>query len=64
MKEPMPLRLEAVDSASRAFPDSWRDAAIRVLWNVDKGGVECPLCGLVSRGLAELRRLEADHILP
>jgi 5-methylcytosine-specific restriction endonuclease McrA len=60
----MPHNLEPVDPGSRAFPPSWRDAAIRALYDASLGGVVCPSCRGVFRGLKQLKMLQADHIIP
>lgn len=60
----MPQNLEFVDPKDRTFPPSWRDAAIRQLYNSSLGGVVCPSCGVLFRGLNQLRMLQADHIIP
>lgn len=59
----MPRNLESADPRDRAFPPSWRDAAISALYDPSKGGVICPCCGGVFGG-PELKILEADHIIP
>jgi 5-methylcytosine-specific restriction endonuclease McrA len=56
--------LEPADPRARTFPASWRDAAIRILYDAGAGGVRCPACQRVFRGRAELRRLQGDHITP
>lgn len=60
----MPQNLEAADPEDRAFPASWRDAAIRALYDASVGGVICHICGSVFRGLNQLKMLHADHIVP
>ena len=60
----MPLNLESVDPQARAFPPSWRDAAIRALYDQLVNGVVCPNCKRVFRGLKQLRMLHGDHIIP
>jgi 5-methylcytosine-specific restriction endonuclease McrA len=64
MNGKLPAGLPDIDPCDRLFPHSWRDAAIRVLMHPQLGGVVCPRCGIVFRGRAELRRLEADHDMP
>lgn len=46
----MPHNLEPVDPGSLVFPPSWRDAAIRALYDASLGGVVCPSCRRVFRG--------------
>lgn len=60
----LPPFLEPVDPAARTFPASWRDAAIRILYDARAGGVSCPICATTHRRPAELRRLHGDHIMP
>lgn len=60
----MPLNLEPVDPRARVFPPSWRDAAIRGLYDASIGGVTCPDCRVVFQGLNQLKMLQADHIIP
>ena len=60
----LPEFLEAVDPFARHFPASWRDAAIRELYDSKNGGLHCPGCGAAFRRPAELRRLHGDHIIP
>lgn len=60
----MPRNLELVDPRARLFPPSWKDAAIRALYDPSVGGVICPGCRAVFRGLNQLRMLQADHIMP
>lgn len=64
MQRPMPVGLEEVDPRARCFPASWRDAAIRILFDDVKGGVCCAACKTFFRGRRELRTLHADHIRP
>ena len=59
-----PDYIEDVAPRNRAFPPSWKDAAIRSLYDDKAGGVQCQGCGVVLCGLAQLRSLEADHIYP
>jgi 5-methylcytosine-specific restriction endonuclease McrA len=58
-----PDNLEKVDCRARAFPASWRDAAIRALYDDQRGGVTCPRCKGFFYGRRELRKLHADHII-
>lgn len=60
----MPQNLEPVDPRARAFPTSWRDAAIRALFDSTIGGVVCPICQIEFRGMRQLKMLHADHIKP
>lgn len=60
----LPAMLEVPAPTARTFPASWRDAAIRVLYDRAAGGVRCPGCAGVFRRPAELRRLQGDHIVP
>ena len=60
----LPEFLEQAPPTARSFPPSWRDAAIRVLYDKQAGGVRCPLCAATFRRPAELRRLHADHMIP
>lgn len=60
----MPAFLERADPRARAFPPSWRDAAVRLLYDTEAGGVHCPNCRRLFKGRAELRRLHGDHITP
>ncbi len=60
----LPDFLEAVDPSSRHFPASWRDAAIRELYDSRNGGFRCLGCAGTFRRPAELRRLHGDHIVP
>ena len=60
----LPDLLERVPPSARMFPASWRDAAIRELYDKAAGGVVCPHCTRAFRRPAELRRLQGDHILP
>jgi 5-methylcytosine-specific restriction endonuclease McrA len=57
-----PANLEAVDPRARSFPPSWRDAAIRLLYDHEQNGV-CLGCNQLFRGRQNLNRLQADHIL-
>ena len=62
----MPQNLERADPRDRTFPPSWKDAAIRALY--DKGvkcqGVNCSHGERVFFGGNQLRMLQADHIIP
>ena len=60
----LPAFLEVVDPSARTFPASWRDAAIRELYDAQNGGFRCPGCSASFRRPAELRRLHGDHIIP
>ena len=60
----LPAFLETCDPAVRMFPASWRDAAIRAVYDRTAGGVRCPRCARVFKRPAELRRLQGDHIVP
>jgi 5-methylcytosine-specific restriction endonuclease McrA len=60
----LPAMLEVAGPTARTFPASWRDAAIRVLYDRAAGGVRCPGCASMFRRPAELRRLHGDHIVP
>jgi 5-methylcytosine-specific restriction endonuclease McrA len=60
----LPTYLEAVDPHFRSFPASWRDAAIRELFDDLIGGIICPGCKGLFRYRAGLRKLQADHIFP
>lgn len=60
----LPALLEAADERARTFPASWRDAAVRLLWDSELKGVRCPGCQAVFRRPAELRRLQGDHVVP
>jgi 5-methylcytosine-specific restriction endonuclease McrA len=62
MGEP-PDNLEEVGCRARTFPKSWRDAAIRALYDDERGGVLCPRCKGLFRGRRELSQLHADHII-
>jgi HNH endonuclease len=63
MKGEPAANLEIVDPKARAFPPSWRDAAIRALFDASRNGVVCPGCGKLYQGRRELRLLHADHIV-
>jgi 5-methylcytosine-specific restriction endonuclease McrA len=60
----LPAGLELALPSARSFPASWRDAAIRELFDITRGGVVCGGCERAFRRPAELRRLQGDHILP
>jgi 5-methylcytosine-specific restriction endonuclease McrA len=60
----LPEFLEQVAPTARTFPASWRDAAIRAVYDRANGGVRCPRCDGVFKRPAELRRLQGDHIVP
>lgn len=57
-----PANLDVIDSRARTFPPSWRDAAIRALYDPQRGGVVCVGCGGLFRTRRELSLLQADHI--
>jgi 5-methylcytosine-specific restriction endonuclease McrA len=59
-----PSNLELADPTDRQYPASWRDAAIRTLFDPAVGGVLCCGCKYWFKGLKNLSLLEADHILP
>lgn len=59
----LPSFLETAAPTARTFPPSWRDAAIRMLYDREAGGVRCQGCGQLHRRPAELRRLQGDHIV-
>ena len=61
IREP-PANLEAIDPRARTFPPSWRDAAIRALYDPQQGGVVCLGCNQLFRTRRELSLLHADHI--
>jgi 5-methylcytosine-specific restriction endonuclease McrA len=63
MKEPKPDGLDPVDPKDRFYPASWRDAAIRILFDEERDGLVCKGCQRLFRGRAELRTLHADHIV-
>ena len=60
----LPEFLEQVNARTRTFPASWRDAAIRLVYDRQAGGVHCAMCRILLRRPAELRRLQGDHIVP
>jgi 5-methylcytosine-specific restriction endonuclease McrA len=60
----LPSYLEIVASDRRTYPASWRDAAIRELFDAGRGGVTCPRCASFFTGRAQLRSLHADHVIP
>lgn len=62
-REP-PARIAWVDPNDRYFPASWRDAAIRALFDRRVGGVFCVVCRRSFNGRQQLRLMEADHIKP
>jgi hypothetical protein len=64
MLGPFPEELEAVEARARRFPDGWKDAAIRLLFDPGIGGVMCPGCNIPQVGRAMMRRMQGDHILP
>jgi 5-methylcytosine-specific restriction endonuclease McrA len=64
MNSQLPENLEKVSPSVRIFPASWKDAAIRELYDEAMGGVVCPICKKILRGRKELKTLQADHIIP
>jgi 5-methylcytosine-specific restriction endonuclease McrA len=64
MTSSKPEGIEEVLPSDRLFPPSWKDAAIRELYNVALGGVPCAICKTVFHGRVGLRSLQADHIQP
>ena len=60
----LPAFLDQAHPRARMFPASWRDAAIREVYDKAAGGVVCPHCTGVFRRPAELRRLQGDHVIP
>jgi 5-methylcytosine-specific restriction endonuclease McrA len=58
-----PANLEVIDPGARTFPPSWRDAAIRALYDPQRSGVVCPGCGQLFHGRRDLSLLHADHII-
>jgi len=64
MNFPRPDELPDLSPTERLYPPSWRDAAIRALFDDDISGVRCPACSRVFRTRPELRFLQADHIRP
>ena len=64
MEGELPPFVETADARARTFPASWRDAAIRILYDRAAGGVRCQACGGLHKRPAELRRLQGDHIQP
>jgi 5-methylcytosine-specific restriction endonuclease McrA len=63
LRGPPPEGLDPVAPRARLFPGSWKDFAIRELFDEAVGGVRCAACAGVFRTRAELRSLQADHIL-
>lgn len=59
-----PGYLAAIEADVRLYPASWRDAAVRSSFRAELKGVACPKCQRVFRRPAELRLLQADHIVP
>lgn len=59
-----PDYLEPVAPTQRTYPASWRDAAIRALFDDAIAAVRCPRCSRIFRTRAELRTLHCDHIEP
>ncbi len=64
MEGELPEFLEVASPAARVFPASWRDAAVRLLYDRREGGVRCQGCGTLHRRPAELKRLQGDHLVP
>jgi len=64
MNSQLPENLEKVSPSERTFPPSWKDAAIRELYDEAIGGVVCPGCKKIFRERKELKTLQADHIIP
>ena len=64
MNEPRPPKLFEVDDRVRCFPPSWRDAAIRIRFDISINGVRCAACNEAHVGLGKLKKLVADHIYP
>jgi 5-methylcytosine-specific restriction endonuclease McrA len=58
-----PPYLEAVPERARVYPPAWRDAAVRALYCLTSGGITCPGCQRLFATRAQLRELQADHIL-
>jgi 5-methylcytosine-specific restriction endonuclease McrA len=59
-----PPFLDVVDPSVRMYPPAWRDAAVRALHDHGVGGVVCPGCQVLFATRAQLRALQADHIVP
>jgi len=59
-----PHGLPAIEQTARIYPASWRDAAIRRLFDPDLNGIRCPGCASVLAGRRGLSALQADHIVP
>lgn len=59
-----PRRLPPLDVRARIYPPSWKDAAVRRLFDEQLQGVVCPLCRVVLSGRRGLASLQADHIVP
>ena len=64
MQGELPPFVEQASPNARTFPPSWRDAAIRILYDKIARGVRCQRCQALFRRPAELRRLQGDHIVP
>lgn len=64
MKDPAPEGLGPLDLRARLYPPSWKNAAIRELFDEALGGVPCAACRVLFRGNAGLRALQGDHIVP
>ncbi len=63
MEGSLPSGLEHVPPKERAFPASWKDAAIRILLDSSPEGILCAGCAILASSRAELRLLHADHRL-
>jgi hypothetical protein len=64
MRGAFPQFLDLVDPKLRVYPPAWRDAAVRALHDHAVGGVICPGCQALFASRAQLRALQADHIVP
>lgn len=58
-----PANLEPIDPTARTFPPSWRDTAIRAVYDPLRGGVACLGCHQLFHGRRGLSLLQADHII-
>ncbi|MGC1179761.1 MAG: HNH endonuclease [Methyloceanibacter sp.] len=63
MRGEPPANLESAEPGARLFPPSWRDAAVRALYDSALGGIVCSRCGRLFRGRRQLALLQADHIV-
>lgn len=59
-----PRGLPTLDARARTFPPSWKDAAVRRLYDETIGGIRCPICQSAVSGRRQLASLQADHIMP